>query len=437
MAKGISKVVVVILLTALLCLIAVGTIPIGSFKGVFNSEHGIRKGFDLAGGSVIVYQASATDDQGNTNPIDASESQMQVAKKILDGRLTRKGYTEGTVTIKGSQLEVELPAVKDTKEAIESIGQTAKLTFEEPPVTAEDGTQTSGAVIMTGDDVKKAERAYTQFDQNSAAEYVVSIEVTQDASQRFYEATQRLVGQPIYIKLDNEVISAPKVNTAINDTSFVIQGDFTKESAEELAALISDGQLPFKLTVAQQRTAGPTLGENALNKGLFAGLIGLIIVLFFMILWYRLPGFMASIALVMYTALCFLLYAVLRVNLSLPGIAGVILSIGMAVDANCIIFERMKEEFRLGKTLRAAADAGFHRALSSIIDSNVTTLISSVVLYFIGSGPIKGFAITLGAGIVVSMFTAIVVTRFLIRAAVEMNISNKFLYGAALKGGNK
>lgn len=439
MAKGISKVIATIIVTALICYIAVSGLAIGSFKlgPVFDDERGIRKGFDLAGGSVIVYQASEVNENGEATPIDASESQMQVAKKILDGRLSRKGFTEGTVTIKGSQLEVELPAVKDTKEAIESIGQTAKLTFEEPPVAAEDGTQTSGPVVFTGDDVKKAERAYGQLSETSAPEYYVAIEVTQEASQKFYEATQRLIGQPIYIKLDNETISAPTVQSAINDTNFVIQGDFTQEAADELAALISDGQLPFNLTVAQQRTAGPTLGDNALKAGMTAGAIGLIIVMLFMIIMYRLPGFMASISLILYTALCFLLYAVLRVNLSLPGIAGVILSIGMAVDADVIIFERMKEEFKLGKTLRAATDAGFHRALTSIIDSNVTTLIASLVLYFIGSGPIKGFAITLGAGIVVSMFTAIVVTRLLIKASVEMNISNKFLYGAALKGGKE
>lgn len=439
MAKGICKVVAVIILTALACYIAVSGLAIGSFKlgPVFDDERGIRKGFDLAGGSVIVYQASEVDENGNATPIDATDSQMEVAKKILDGRLTRKGYTEGTVTIKGSQLEVELPAVKDTKEAIESIGQTAKLTFEEPPVANEDGTETSGTIVFTGDDVKKAERAYGQLSQSSAAEYYVSIEVTDEASQKFYEATQRLTGQAIYIKLDNEIISAPRVNEAINSTTFVISGDFDQESAEELAALISDGQLPFNLTVANQRTAGPTLGDNALKAGLMAGLIGLIIVMLFMIIIYRLPGLMASIALILYTALCFLLYAVLRINLSLPGIAGVILSIGMAVDADVIIFERMKEEFKLGKTLRASTDAGFHRALASIIDSNVTTLIASVVLYFIGSGPIKGFAITLGAGILVSMFTAIIVTRFLIKASVEMNIQNKFLYGAGLKGGKE
>ncbi len=430
MAKGISKIVATLVVIVLLCYIAISGLAIGSIKigPVFDDENGIRKGFDLAGGSVIVYQAEKTDE--GKEPTD---EQMQVAKKILDGRLSRKGYTEGTVTIKGTQLEVEIPAVTDTQEAIESIGQTAKLTFREPAAEGEEAK-----IIMTGDDVKKAEREYINNPETGETGYVVAIEITPKAQAAFYDATQRLTGQQIAILLDEEVISAPMVNEAINATNFVIQGDFTQEQADELAALISDGQLPFKLTVAQQRTAGPTLGANALEAGLKAGFIGLIIVMLFMIVLYRLPGLMSSIALVLYTALCFLIYAIARINLSLPGIAGVILSIGMAVDANVIIFERMKEEFALGKTLRAATDAGFHRALSSIIDSNVTTLIVAVVLYFIGTGPIKGFAITLGVGIIVSMFTAIIITQLLIKALVDMNIRNKWLYGGkTVKGGKE
>lgn len=431
MAKGISKIVATLVVIVLLCYVAISGLTVGSMKigPVFDDEHGIRKGFDLAGGSVIVYQAEKTED--GKEPTD---TQMAVAKKILDGRLSRKGYTEGTVTIKGTQLEVEIPAVTDTQEAIESIGQTAKLTFREP--AANEGEE--GKIIMTGDDVKKAEREYINNSETGEQGYVVAIEITPKAQAAFFEATQKLAGQYVSIHLDEEVISAPMVKEAINATNFVIQGDFTQEQADELAALISDGQLPFKLSVAQQRTAGPTLGANALEAGLKAGLIGLIIVMLFMIILYRLPGLMSAIALILYTALCFLIYAVLHVNLSLPGIAGVILSIGMAVDANVIIFERMKEEFKLGKTLRAATDAGFNRALSSIIDSNVTTLIVAVVLYFIGTGPIKGFAITLGIGIIVSMFTAIVITQLLIKALVDMNIRNKSLYGGkSLKGGKE
>lgn len=431
MAKGISKIIATLVVIVLLAYVAISGLAIGSVKigPIFDDEHGIRKGFDLAGGSVIVYQAEKTAD--GKEPTDA---QMKVAKQILDGRLSRKGFTEGTVTIKGTQLEVEIPAVTDTKEAIESIGQTAKLAFVEP--ATEEGAEL--VEIMTGDDIKSAKREFQQNNETGESGYVVAIEITAKAQKAFFDATSRLQGQQIAIMLDEEVISAPMVNEAINATNFVIQGDFTKEEADELAALISDGQLPFNLSVAQQRTAGPTLGANALEVGMKACFIGLILVILFMILVYRLPGFMASIALVLYTILCFLIYAIARVNLSLPGIAGVILSIGMAVDANVIIFERMKEEFKLGKTLRAATDAGFNRALTSIIDSNVTTLIVAVVLYFIGTGPIKGFAITLGVGIIVSMFTAIVITQLLIKAIVDMNVRNKWLYGGATKkGGNQ
>lgn len=433
MAKGISKIVATLVVIVLLAYVAISGLTIGSVNigPVFDDEHGIRKGFDLAGGSVIVYEAGKTNDGK-----EPSDEQMKVAKKILDGRLSRKGFTEGTVTIKGKQLEVEIPAVTDTKEAIESIGQTAKLAFVEP--TTEEGA--APVEIMTGDDIKSAKREYQQNSETGESGYVVAIEITSKAQKAFFDATSRLAGQQIAIMLDEEVISAPSVDEAINATNFVIQGDFTKEEADELAALISDGQLPFKLNVVQQRTASPTLGANALESGMKACFLGLIIVMLFMIVLYRLPGLMSAIALVLYTILCFLVYAIARVNLSLPGIAGVILSIGMAVDANVIIFERMKEEFKLGKTLRAATDAGFHRALSSIIDSNVTTIIVAVVLYFIGTGPIKGFAITLGVGIILSMFTAIVITQLLIKAVVDMNIRNKWLYGgmsAKKEGGNQ
>lgn len=430
MAKGISKIVAVIIVIVLLCYIAISGITLGGANiGPVFGENGIRKGFDLAGGSVIVYQASETE-EGTT----ATAEQMNIAKKILDSRLSRLGLTEGTVTVKGTQLEVEIPAMQNPEEAITAIGQTAKLTFTEPAAEGEEPV-----VIMTGEEIKKAQRVFQQANElGQQSGYVVQVDVTAEGQKAFYEATQRLVGQPISIRLDDEVISAPNVSEAINSETFVISGDFDQAYADELAALISDGQLPFNLSVVQQRTAGPTLGANALNAGLMAGAIGLIIVMLFMTVYYRLPGLMSAIALVLYTALCFIVYAIARVNLSLPGIAGVILSIGMAVDANVIIFERMKEEFKLGKTLRAATDAGFHRALASIIDSNVTTLIVAVVLYWIGTGPIKGFAITLGVGILVSMFTAIVITQLLIKALVDMNIRNRWLYGGkSVKGGNQ
>ncbi len=435
MAKGIGKIVIAILVIVALCWTAAYGLTIGTFKmyPVFDDENGIRKGFDLAGGSVIVYQASQTQEDGSVVAIEPSEEQMNVAKQIINSRLDRKGYTEGTVTVKGNQLEVELPSVQDTATAIQEIGQTAKLAFYGFDRTT---GELIGDEIIYGDDIKSAKAEYTQVSSTSAPEYIVTIEITDDAVQRFADATTEFTGKAIAIMLDEEIISAPGVNERIESKDFFIQGDFTKESANELAALINDGQLPFNLSVVQQRTAGPTLGDSALQTSLLAALIGLIIIFLFMIAVYRLPGLVASIALVFYVALCCLIYAGFRINLSLPGIAGVILSIGMAVDANVIIFERMKEEFKLGKTLKASLDAGFNRALISIIDSNVTTIIAAGVLYFLGSGPIKGFAITLGVGILVSMFTAIIVTKFLLKALVDINIKNRFLYGAPLKGGN-
>lgn len=437
MFKGISKILIAVAVIAVLCVSAITGLTIGSFKTypVFDAEHGIRKGFDLAGGSVIVYQASQKAEDGSFTEIEPSASQMDVARKIIQARLDRKGFTEGSVTAKGNMLEVELPSVQDTAAAINEIGQTAKLSFcGYDPATGE----FLGDEIFTGEDVKKADSIYTQGGGPAApAQHIVAIEVSNDAAKRFYDATVEYDGKAIAIMLDDEIISSPLVTQPINSNQFTIEGNFDKDSAAELAALIQDGQLPFQLSVVQQRTAGPTLGESALNTSLQAAMIGLIIIFVFMILYYRLPGLAASIALVFYVVLCCLIYSFMRINLSLPGIAGVILSIGMAVDANVIIFERMKEEFKLGKTLKASLDAGFKRAMISIIDSNVTTLIAAGVLYFIGSGPIKGFATTLGIGVLVSMFTAIIVTKFLLKAMVDMKIKNKFLYGAPGKGGNK
>ena len=436
MLKGISKILIAVLVIAVLCVSAISGLAIGSFKTypVFDEEHGIRKGFDLAGGSVIVYQASQLMEDGSYAEITPDASLMDVAQKIITARLDRKGYTEGTVTVKGNMLEVELPSVKDTATAIKEIGQTARLSFYGFDYETE---ELLGNAILTGDDVKKADAVFVQAQGTTPAQHVVAIEITNDAAKRFAQATTEYNGKAIAIMLDDMIISAPMVTHTIYETQFQIEGNFDQASAAELAALIQDGQLPFNLSVVQQRTAGPTLGESALQTSLTAALIGLVIIFLFMIILYRLPGLAASVALVFYVVLCCLIYSMMRINLSLPGIAGVILSIGMAVDANVIIFERMKEEFKLGKTLRASLDSGFKRALISIIDSNVTTLIAAGVLYFFGSGPIKGFAITLGVGILVSMFTAIIVTKFLVKAMVDMKIKNKFLYGAPLKGGNK
>ena len=217
--------------------------------------------------------------------------------------------------------------------------------------------------------------------------------------------------------------------TGIVGESCVISGNFTAESAKTLAEQINIGQLPFSLEEVSMSSVGPQLGEKALSTSIKAGAIGILLVMLFMIALYRLPGIVSSIALVFYTALMLVILAVAHVNLSLPGIAGIILSIGMAVDANVIIFERMKEELRNGKTIRAAIDAGFHRAFTAILDSNVTTLIAAVVLYFMGTGTVKGFAITLGIGVVLSMFTAVTVTHFLLNRMADFRVTDPKFYG--------
>lgn len=235
--------------------------------------------------------------------------------------------------------------------------------------------------------------------------------------------------------MDETVVSSPRVSEEINSESCVITGDFTPEEAQDLANKIKSGALPFKLNVITQETVGAELGANALPTSLLAAGIGIILIMLFMIIMYRIPGLIASLSLLIYVGLISLAMGLFRVNLSLSGIAGIVLSIGMAVDADCIIFERMKEELRLGKTVKASVDAGFNKAFSAILDSNVTTIITCVVLYISGIGAVTGFATTLGIGVILSMFTAIVITKFLVKQVVNIGIKNRAMFYNTKKGG--
>ena len=232
------------------------------------------------------------------------------------------------------------------------------------------------------------------------------------------------------IVLDDEIVSAPAVSAPINSSTCSINGNFTEDSARELANLINVGQLPFSLQQVELRSVGPQLGAEALKTSVYAAVIGIALVCIFMIIVYRLPGFIACIALAFYCTLELIVLGLLHVNLSIPGIAGIILSIGMAVDANVIIFERVKEELRAGKTVKSAIDSGFKRAFTAIFDSNVTTLIAAGVLYFLGTGTIVGFATTLGLGVILSMFTALTLTHFLLNRMVDFKIRSPKVYGA-------
>ncbi len=427
MGKSITKLVISVLVIALCAYIALFGFNIKisnwniSYPNSLDENYGIRQGLDLVGGSIITYEAQTE---------TATAEEMQSVTNVLRKRLDALGFSEATVTTQGEKkVRVEIPAIQDPKEAVETLGQTATLTFRD----------SDGNVVLEGTDVKSARAAFGEVNQTSGALHHVVLNLNDSGVSKFAEATAAAAQKPsgsnyIAIMLDEEIISQPSVENAINSAECVISGGFTSaEETGELAALINSGNLPFTIQHVELRSVGPSLAEKALSTSLIAAAIGILLVMVFMLLTYRLPGLIADISLLFYIAIVAYIMSEFRVNLSLPGIAGLILSVGMAVDANVIIFARMKEELKVGKTIRAAVDSGFKRAFIAIIDANVTTLIAAVVLYFFGTGPIQGFAITLGIGTVVSMFTAIFVTKFLLKQMVGLRIKDLRLYGVSAK----
>jgi len=379
---------VVIILTAAFGALAIFGLNIGALE-IKPLVSGISQGLDLRGGVSAVYLAV---DEGQEDYASLLSGTMAV----LRSRLTGQGFTEATVTQQGTdRIRVEIPDVDDPNEILNIIGQPAKLEFKTP----------DGEVIMDGSAVKKAEMGYLE------GQPVVQFELNDEGTDAFAKATAANIGKVISIELDGNVISEPTVNTAITGGSGYIEGNFTAESAQNLAMLIQSGALPLNIEQLEVRTISATLGEDALSTSMTAAIIGVLLVILFMIIMYRLPGAVASLALLIYILIdLFLLAVIPGVQLTLPGIAGIVLSIGMAVDANVIIFERVKEELKAGKTVRASVESGFKRAFTAILDSNITTIIAGVVLMIFGAGSIKGFAITLTIGVVASMFTAVVVT---------------------------
>ena len=388
---------------------------IGSYE-IKPMKGSIRQGLDLKGRDYVVFETQTKKTGSELDQL------MEQVVSVFGRRVDSMGLTEPSITREGGKrVRVELPGIKNAQEAIEMIGKTAQLQF----ITAD------GEVVITGANVVKAQAT---LGQGNAPQ--VSLQLDKEGAVKFAEVTGRLVNLPnredkiIYIILDEEVISYPAVSTKIPDGHASITGNFTIETASNLAALIRAGALPVELEEIQSSTITATLGENALDRSLQAAKIGITLVFLFMLVYYRVPGLVASIALLIYILLVIGTMVVLKATFTLPGIAALILSVGMAVDANVIIFERMKEEIRLGKTVRASVDSGFKRAFASIIDSNITTLISGVILYQFGTGPIRGFAVMLIVGIVASMFTAIIVTKFLLKLLVGMDLTkNTKLYG--------
>ena len=388
--------------------LSVGIYDIGNI-----GDH-VHYGLDLTGGVNVVLQAEATDDSGITS--EKMDSTVAAIKKRVDSM----GVSEAQVSKQGQdRIRVSIPSVQDQQQALDMIGKTAQLEFVGP----------DGEVILTGKDVVDS-KAVQQKSSSGLEEAVVTLKFNDEGTQLFADATQKYLNQQISIKLDDEVISSPKVNVAITNGEAVIEGMADMEEAGNLAELIRGGALPVKLSPIEVTTIGPTLGQDSLNQSLIAGAIGIAAVLLFMLVMYRGLGFIADLALIIYIMLDLILMVFANVTLTLPGIAGIILSVGMAVDANVIIFERIKDESRSGKSINAAIDAGFKRAMGTIIDSNVTTLIAGFVLFFMGSGSVQGFAVTLILGIIVSLLTAVIITKHLTKLVIGTHLfgSGKF-YG--------
>ena len=407
-----KKASIVMAVMAVLLVVMIFTAAIGWGPTGTGAARNIKLGLDLSGGVSITYQTVG----------DEAPSAEDMADTIHKLQLRVQNYsTEASVYQEGNnRINIEIPGVSDANAVLEALGKPGSLSF-----TLADGTE-----VITGADVASAEAA-TQNDNLGNSEYIVSLTFTDQGTKLFGEATKAHVGEQIKIVYDGETISSPVVREAIMDGRCVISGSFTMESASELASYIRIGSLSLELEEIRSNVVGAQLGERALSTSLIAGIIGLCLVIAFMIFMYKIPGIIAGIALVFYAAMELLLLNAFDLTLTLPGIAGVILSIGMAVDANVIIYARIREEIAGGKTVRTSIDTGFKKALSAIVDGNITTLIAAVVLNFMATGSVKGFAQTLGLGIVISMITALVISRILVNAFYALGMKEEKYYGKA------
>ena len=409
--RAILSLVVLLVVVALVGYVALFGIGKGtSVHYVKPWGEAISLGLDLRGGVYTVYQAE------NDGSADF-DSKMNSTVNILTSRLTRQGFTEATVTRQGNdRIRVEIPNVTDPNEILRIIGSPAQLYFKD-----EDGN-----VIIEGAMVKNAQAA-----QDENGRPCVSFELNDEGAKLFAEGTAANLGKTISIELDGEVISAPTVNSVISGgQGQITSSSFTAEEAKTLANLILSGALPLNLSQLEVSAISATLGDTALDRALMAGIIGVALVMLFMLIRYRLCGLVADIALTIYIMIVVLLLALTGAQLTLPGVAGIILGIGMAVDANVVIFERIREELSVGRPLPSSVKKGFSNALSAIIDANITTIIAAVVLYAFGTGSIRGFALTLGISVATSMFTAVFVTHKLLDIFVDLGVKNQKLYVA-------
>ena len=413
---------------AVLVVLPGGKIPL--LNKIINQHFNL--GLDLQGGTQLIYQANVS-----AIPSANKSEALQGVRDVLERRANAFGVAEPRVQLTGgvseARIVVELAGIKNPDDAIKLIKETPTLDFrEEGKVEAENIETDSGNVLpiiwkpteLTGRNLKRAD---VSFDQNNYPQ--ISLTFDSEGAKLFSDITGRNVGKRVGIFLDGSVLTAPTVQTKISDGQAVITGTYTLEEAKLLATRLNAGALPVPITLISRTSVGPTLGRDSLGRSVVAGLIGLLTMVIYMIVLYRYPGVIAAFALVLYALLNLAVYKVMGVTMTLAGIAGLILSIGMAVDANVLIFERLKEELRNGHQLIPGVTGAFNEAWSSIRDSNVASLITCALLYMLGSSIVKGFAVTLAIGIIISMFSAITVTRTLLQASSLMKIfHNKKIY---------
>ena len=404
-----------------------------AIAGVGQNESGktanVPLGLDLQGGLSVTYEIQ--DEKPTSDEIDATVDKLQrrVDAYSSEGEVYQEGNDRITVEIPLNTEKV------DAHDVLDELGQPGQLLFLDSEnytiwqQNQNNGTNDAYEAVLTGSDIKNAQAGVD--DSGTVKDYVVQLQFTDEGSQKFATATAANIGKPIYIIYDGAVASAPTVQSAITDGNAVINKISSYDEAESLASTIKIGALPLELKQIQYNIVGAKLGQKAVSTSLIAGAIGFGLVCILMIVLYRFPGFIASLALTGYVVLMLLILSIRHITLTLPGIAGIILSIGMAVDANVIIFTRIREEISAGNGVRAAVKAGFSKALSAILDGNITTLIATVVLMLLGSGSIKGFAVTLMLGIVLSMFTALFVTKMLLNSFLELGVQNPKMYGKA------
>ena len=396
--------------TTLLIVLLGFTTIVGFGKGKIGSAKNITLGLDLAGGVSITYQAK------DKNP--TSEQMSDTIYKLQ--KRVEQYSTEATVYQEGDdRINIEIPGVTDANKILDELGKPGSLVFQD----------SEGNVVLEGTDVKAASAKTTQDEMNNK-EYIVELILTKDGTDKFAKATAENLGKQIAIVYDGKTISNPVVQSEIDGGQAYIDGMASYEEAENLASTIRIGGLQLELEELRSNVVGAQLGEEAISTSLLAGAIGLAIVLVFMCIVYLLPGFASSIALIIYTGLTLVLLNAFNITLTLPGIAGIVLSIGMAVDANVIIFARVREELAAGRAVKSALRIGFQKALSAIIDGNITTLIAALVLGLKGTGSVKGFAQTLALGVVVSMFTALFITRIIIFSLYAIGFRDVKFYGA-------